>query len=294
MFLVVLVRNTFSDLLPAKLGTLIYIFLTRTRLGIPLSSGSATFALAFLLDSISILPLILVCALLSSSQTEISLPVLVSAALALAAAIGALFIFLPRGLSILGSLLPKLWFLSISLRKQLSTLLMESASRVKEIEHAGIWGRLLCLSVLIRLGKYVGLYVFLYALLMPQGYTLSSLPFPLVFFGLCAAEFAASVPFLSGLGGFGAYQGAWISTFTLLGFPLDLAKVTSLGHHLFTQAYGYGLGAAAFLLVSLPLFARETHLNRTLAPEHHFSFGAKCIAALVVVGVLAWGALLFL
>jgi len=294
MFLVVLVRNTFSDLLPARIGTLIYVFLIRTRLGIPLSAGGATFALAFLLDIIAIVPLIITCVFLSSTEAPLSAGVLLGGALLLAIIVILLFFALPKALALLGSDRMDFRIIPQKHRAKVADRLSETAGRIREIEHAGIWGRLLCLSVLIRFGKYLGLYLFLYALLSPQGFTLESLPFPTVFFGLCAAEFAASVPFLAGLGGFGAYQGAWITTFSLLGFPLELAKITSLGHHLFTQAYGYGIGAAALALLSLPLYMRRGTVNRSSLPEHPFRFGVKCMFSLGVAGLLALGCLTYL
>jgi len=48
MFLVVLVRNFFADLLPARLGTVIYIYLVNSRLGVPFGAATASFSLAFI------------------------------------------------------------------------------------------------------------------------------------------------------------------------------------------------------------------------------------------------------
>ncbi|PID74180.1 MAG: hypothetical protein CSB32_02115 [Desulfobacterales bacterium] len=59
LFLVVLVRNFFSDLLPARLGTLVYVFIVNTRLGIPWGPATSSFALAFLFDLLAMAPLIL-------------------------------------------------------------------------------------------------------------------------------------------------------------------------------------------------------------------------------------------
>ena len=63
---------------------------------------------------------------------------------------------------------------------------------------------------------------------------------------------AASLP-ISGIAGFGAYEGAWAGVFILLGFPAAMAKATSLSHHLVTQLYGYLIGIASILtLLALP------------------------------------------
>ena len=54
LFLITLVRGFFSDLLPARLGTLIYIYLVQTRLGIPFGPAASSFAYSFIFDMISL------------------------------------------------------------------------------------------------------------------------------------------------------------------------------------------------------------------------------------------------
>ena len=72
-----------------------------------------------------------------------------------------------------------------------------------------------------------------------------------VFWGVCAAEVAASLP-VSGLAGFGAYEGAWTIAFYNLGLTKELAAMTGVAHHLFTQVYGYSIGVLALLVLLLP------------------------------------------
>lgn len=272
MYLIVLVRNTFSDLLPARLGTLMYVFLVRTRLGIPLDPAGASFALAFLFDIIALAPLIMLCVFLAGGQGEFSAPALLLGGAALFILSSTMILILPWGLNkgaqVLRALLPA----SSSWTVRLVELVSSVAARIEESRKAGAYARVFILSIFVRLFKYIGLYLFLFAMLYPRGYDLASLPFPKIFLGLCASELAASLP-ISGIAGFGAYQGAWIATFTLLGFPLDLATITSVGHHLFTQAYGYSLGAAAFLLVLLPLFKRAVITSATTNSVRFGSFG---------------------
>jgi hypothetical protein len=273
MYLIVLVRNTFSDLLPARLGTLMYVFLVRTRLGIPLDPAGASFALAFLFDIIALAPLIMLCVFLAGGQGDFSASALLIGGAVLFLISSMMILLLPWGLTkgaqILRALLPA----SSPWTVRLVGLLASVASRIEESRKAGAYARVFILSIFVRLFKYIGLYLFLYAMLAPRGYDLASLPFPKIFLGLCASELAASLP-ISGIAGFGAYQGAWIATFTLLGFPLDLATVTSVGHHLFTQAYGYSLGAAAFLLVLLPIFKRSLRAHEEAPAPHTGRFGS--------------------
>ena len=64
MLLTTLIRNLFSDLLPARIGTLSYVWVVTQRLGVPLQSAASSFALAFLFDMIVMAPLLLIALLL--------------------------------------------------------------------------------------------------------------------------------------------------------------------------------------------------------------------------------------
>lgn len=66
LFLVTLVRNFFSDLLPARLGTLVYIYLVQNRLGLPFGVAAASFGLSFIFDMLSLAFLILLAAIMVS------------------------------------------------------------------------------------------------------------------------------------------------------------------------------------------------------------------------------------
>ncbi|RIL03052.1 MAG: hypothetical protein DCC75_13090 [Proteobacteria bacterium] len=135
----------------------------------------------------------------------------------------------------------------------IARFLRQTASEIDKLGSKEAYLKVLFLSLLVRLSKYSSLYVLLLALLLPRGYTPASLPAPEIFLVLFSAELAATLPF-AGFAAIGAYQGAWIMAFSLLGFPLHLAQVTSLAHHIFTQVYGYTLGLIALLLLSLPAF----------------------------------------
>ena len=248
LFLIVLVRNLFSDLLPARIGSLIYIYLLNSRLGIAISSASSSFALAFLFDTMAIAPIALFAAATGSTGGISPASLMIAAFTALA------------GSATLIHLLPHFgawahaWLKNGksqgARREKVIRLLTEIQRDLAAVKHAGIYSRLFALSIAVRLGKYLTLYAFLLALLLPRGYEIGQLSFARVFPGLCASELAASLP-VSGIAGFGAYQGAWVLSFSLLGWPLELAKLTSVAHHLFTQAWGYSLGALAFLLLIL-------------------------------------------
>ena len=93
-----------------------------------------------------------------------------------------------------------------------------------------------------------------------------------------------------GIAAFGAYEGAWAFTFELLGYPGHIAKLTAISHHLFTQVYGYLLGASAFLLLLLPQFKRESPLTGTAYQrDSHAVFSLKVATAVFLLWLILVG-----
>lgn len=176
---------------------------------------------------------------------------LILAGLLLAACSGAVLLLLPPLLTFSSGLLPKLVFLTVNLNTWLDTGLQALRSELLLLQKSGMLLRILVLSLGVRCCKYLSLYVLLLSLILPLGYLPGDFPLAKVFFGLTAAEMAASLP-ISGIAGFGAYEGAWSLVFQLLGYPEKLSAPTSISHHLLTQVYGYSLGGTAFLLLLLP------------------------------------------
>lgn len=250
LFLITLVRNLFSDLLPARLGTLIYIYLARSRLGISWSGASASFAYSFIFDILSLGFLILLATLATLGLSGYPW-LLMLTGLILAIVSGGLLVLLPRLLSISVNLFSTLSFVSKNKQVKLTAGLQGLRTELMLLQKSGMLLRILILSFGVRCCKYISLYCLLLALVIPLGYSLSSFPLPKVFFGLTAAEMAASLP-ISGIAGFGAYEGAWSLVFQLLGYSEKLSALTSVTHHLTTQVYGYALGGVAFLLLLLP------------------------------------------
>lgn len=255
LFLITVVRNFFSDLLPARMGTLIYIYLVQTRLGIPFSAAATSFAFAFVFDMIALAVLIIPAVLIVSSETIALGTALIFSTLLL---IGSL-VFL--------SLLPNLLHWTqlilrnkkthfIPLREPLAKALNSFHDDVILARKQSIYWRIFALSIGVRCCKYLTLYTLLLALVVPLGFTVPDFPLPKVFLGLCSAELAASLP-ISGIAGFGAYEGAWALVFQLLGYTEQIAALTAISHHLITQIYGYSLGVFALLILLLPLFKKE-------------------------------------
>lgn len=259
LFLIILVRNFFSDLLPARLGTLIYIYLVQTRLGIAFGAAASSFAYDFIFDMVSLALLIILAVLLQSSAL-ISPPVVIGGGVILGGLSMGVLLALPAILRLLAKLISSAVPLSAKFRQRLRDALLDTGRNLDLARGQGIFWRIFALSLGVRCCKYLSLYVLLLALVLPLDFSVQDFPLPKVFLGLCSAELAASLP-ISGIAGFGVYEGAWAMVFQLLGYPERIAVLTSISHHLLTQVYGYSLGALALLVLLLPLFKRETKVE---------------------------------
>jgi uncharacterized protein (TIRG00374 family) len=260
LFLITIVRNLFADLLPARLGTLMYVYLVRTRIGIPLHAGTSSFAYSFLFDLIGNCPIILFCVLSFKMPEEINRTILILAVLALLLVTIITIFLLPFMITIGIQITERI---KNDLAEKITTLLIETKKSIKEVQKARMYDRILILSVGIRIFKYAGLYVFLLGLGTSLGLDPKMLIPGVSLLGLLTAEFAASLP-ISGIAGFGAYEGAWAYTFSLLGIDLRMAEMTAFSHHLFTQAYGYSIGIISLLILLVPYFYRSEQLPRVI------------------------------
>jgi uncharacterized membrane protein YbhN (UPF0104 family) len=260
LFLVVLVRNFFSDLLPARLGTAVYVYLVTTRLGIPFAAAASSFAVSLLLDILAMAPLLLLAGVMLGGSDALLIGALVLGIVTLF-----LWMMLPWVLNVLASQLLRPFWRRYSWARMLVRAAIGTRCDLRRMQRAGIYGRVFVLSILIRLAKYSGMYFLLYALLAPEGYSFGDLSFARVFIGLSAAELAASTP-VSGIAAFGAYEGAWTLAFQLLGFPARIAQLSSLAHHGITQVCGYGFGLIATLLLLVPRLAVLRPLRRRTLP----------------------------
>lgn len=255
MYLVTLVRNFFSDLLPARIGTLIYIYLITHKLGISFGAATSSFAFSFLFDMIS-LSILVVFAVGSVASDFFSPVTVVAASVALLVVCIGVMVFLPGLFQWVAGMLNRSPFKSKRLFNRWAEAVRVTGEEVSKAIQSGIYFRVLMLSFLVRAGKYLSLYALLMAIVIPMGYNLDHFPLPKVFLGLCGAEMSASLP-ISGIAGFGVYEGAWALVFQMLGYSKEVSALTSIAHHLISQLYGYTLGAMALIFLLLPIFSGE-------------------------------------
>ncbi len=289
LFLVTLVRNFFSDLLPARIGTLVYIYIVNKRLNVPLSAATSSFAICFLFDiiAVSLLGVFTSLCYFSNSRTFILATI---AGLFLLLCTFLILYFLPRFLVECGKLIGRSGFLREPRRDTLKNSIEEIGTEINMTKQSGVYGKVFALSLLVRFFKYVSLYMLFIGLISGLGESVKMFPLFKVVTGMIAAELSASLP-ISGIAGFGAYEGTWAFVFQLLGYSEKLSVVTSVSHHLITQVYGYGLGSLAVLALLLPAMTNPRRYKGSKSGKEtvlSFFWVRVSILIVTVFAVMIW------
>lgn len=258
MFLVTLVRNLFADLLPARVGSLVYVVILNVRFGFPVEIGTSVWAIAFVLDLVVMAPLIaLGVMVVGAARLGISIGALAAVASLFFIVTVAALSYLPQIVSMAGRFVA--WIAPMCRKAAAAKEKFElTAAQIRAIYRKGGLARVIVLSFLVRILKYGCLVFLVYAILSPidpARYTLGAIGYWPVFLGASLAELSASTP-LSGIGGFGIYEGVWTGTFYLLGYPRELAALSGVSAHVITQLFGYSLGVLGTIVLMAPLLWR--------------------------------------
>ena len=261
--LVTLARGLFVDLLPARIGSLSYVYLLRYHARVPVDDALASFFIAFLFDVLSIAPLVLLAVLVVQTDTAIGVAGLVAFSILL-------LVLATVALLALGPVLGTLsgWLRGIAKRlrpgrpgqwlRLCGETLSTTDTRVQQVRKRGVLAPVLGLSLAIRLTKYAAFYFLLQAVLMPHGLARGSLDVFRVFLGVAGAELSASLP-IHGIAGFGTYEATWALTLSHLGMTWELAILSGFATHIISQAHDYGLGILALLWLMRPRGSSDGH-----------------------------------
>lgn len=258
MFFVTLVRNLFADLLPARVGSLVYVIVLNARFGFPLEIGTSVWAVAFVLDMVVMVPLIALGAVVvGSARLGMSVVMLAAVAAFFFIATATALSCLPQVMRAAGHFvvwIAPAWRKGVLIKEKLGL----TAAEIRVIYRKGIMARVIALSFMVRILKYGCIAFLVYAILNPidpDRYTLRAIGYWPVFLGASLAELSASTP-LSGVGGFGLYEGVWTGAFYLLGYPRELAALSGVSAHVITQLFGYSLGVLGIVVLMAPLLRR--------------------------------------
>jgi hypothetical protein len=260
IFLVTLIRNLFVDLLPARIGSLSYIYILNKRLNFSFELAASSFVVAIVFDFLTLSPfLVLAIFAVGLGSTTVS-----NVTLLIMSLIFFLLIFI-----ILWKIVPFFNFLSIIYRLALRALRLErkkwaqisiekislTVDSLSQIKEKKIYWPVFFLSLSIRLAKYASLYFLLFSFLRSHGFLLKELSFWKTILGTTGAELSSALP-IKGIAGFGTWESAWAITFKLMGFEQRLAILSGIGVHLLTNLFEYSLGIISILILALPFLIR--------------------------------------
>jgi uncharacterized membrane protein YbhN (UPF0104 family) len=261
VFLVTFIRNSLIDLLPARIGSLSYIYVLNKRLGFPFEAAASSFVLAFVLDFLTLSPFLITSVIaVGLGSNALSTP-----ALLLLAAAFFVLVFL-----VYWRLVPLARFCLAAFRRLLRLaraeerpgartavqkfeLTIQSLDSVRRGQKAA---PIFMLSFLIRLAKYLSIFALFFALLRSHGFSLRDLSFWTLILGLSGAELTSALP-IKGLAGFGTWESAWALTFKLMDFDPRLAIISGIGIHLLTNIFEYSLGIGSILVLVWPYLRRK-------------------------------------
>ncbi|HSQ34808.1 MAG TPA: lysylphosphatidylglycerol synthase transmembrane domain-containing protein [Candidatus Binatia bacterium] len=253
VFLTTVVQNALGDLVPARLASLgSYVWLMKKRLAVAADSAASTFIVSFVLDLVTLGPLLLLAVAVRfgmaapPGDTWLSLKwaagfglIFFAASAAAAWWIGPLtriFARLPRvmarGRETSG------W-------AKVAAFLERVAASMEIVHRGGALLRLFAVSLLIRLIKYGSLFALTESLLVETGFAAPHpSPWDLII-GVSATELVASLP-IPAIGQFGVWEGGMVGVLVMMGFPREQATLVAFGVHGITTAFEYLAALLAF------------------------------------------------
>jgi len=270
--LVTVARDLFTDILPARLGSLSYIYILVRKYSVPLEVCMSTFVVSAVLDSIAIMPILVLALIIVGSQSFSIFP---SFYLIVSASAFVIFIlilvFLDR-LIRLGIKILDWFFVKIKLRRArfvdyAMNKIVFMNDNIMEIKGRKVYPQVFGLTVIIRILKFVVYYILLLSIVMSMGYGVTEISFWKSFLGTASAELSATLPTHS-LAGIGTYEASWTVAFILLGFPKDFAIISGFSFHAIKLAYNITFGLVALIVL---IFVSRKVKNSGLPKEQEMA-----------------------
>ena len=281
LFVVTGVRNMVVDLLPARLGELIFVTMLKKGCGVSIPAGLATLALSLLLDIFILIPVLLAVSLL-----PLATPALQQGSLPAALLMGGLWVVgavvLWPGLRLLAR-----WAQARTrpdgMMARPARFLLALSEALTRCRQGRILGRALLLTVAIRVLKYGGLYLLFDAVVASPGMVAVGADFIDVLVALIASEAGASLP-MPTLMSFGTYEAGGAAALVLLGYPLAGAVITLLSVHIASQVLDYSVGCACLGLFFLTRMGNSNVAS--VAGSRSVGRWTRWRAPLVFIGLL--------
>lgn len=264
-YLVTLVRNMLVDVAPARLGELSYIAMMNKRHRVSGHACVSSLTISFLFDIVALAMVMTGVILLEWMRGGFhSWMLLVVCVLAVISVIGVLCLY--RGVRIAAGLIARLARRRHTRFLQwLSHFAMATADAIDASRTAGVTGRVLGLSLVVRAFKYTALYAIFLAVTVGNFPELATVPLPHALLAFAAAEAATSLP-LPAFMSFGPHEAGTTLALSLMGFPAASVMIAGLAFHIWSQFVDYSLGAIGFLAFVFftkrgsPMHTRTSHI----------------------------------
>lgn len=245
LFLVAMSRNMFVDMLPARLGELSYIAMLNRGFKVGVDACLSSLAISFVFDLFALALLIL--GLIGYQLLFADLqPWIIGTFLMIFVVSGGILVFLFPVLQWLSTRLAIFHFASKGLVGKLMSLFEDTVASLQLARQGKIIGRVLALSIGVRIFKYLGLYLIFLGVVLPSFPDIDR-EFSSVLIALVSAEASASLPVPSFMS-FGTYEAGGAFALIALGAGKAISVIVMLALHIWSQVVDYGLGIGATIL----------------------------------------------
>jgi len=260
MFLVVLIRNAFNMVLPARTGELSYVYVLQRKFKFPLEVGISTLAIVLIFDLVIVFSLIIISiVVVLINKFSGSYLAVVLIAMGLLIILVLVLLYFSKVVGFITIIMYKiLKRYRIGKNKAMQVIykkLVDIKKNIEIIQERKIYWKITLSSISIRILKFVSYYMLIYAILKPEGYTFKELNFWIIFLAVEAAEISAVLP-THALAGFGTYEGAFLLVLGILGFTITgiAWEAVAFGYHIITLTFIVILGFIAMIILSLPFY----------------------------------------
>lgn len=252
-----IILSFLNNLLPARIGELLFPLLLRRRHQIPIGKSLALLLIARLFDFLAVSSLFLVFAFLVRGQLTAVAQQVVLAAITVLAPSLLLLATLPwlgkQGLAIFEWLLAHLGLAEYRLSRWLCQLGERVVTAVAQVHHGRIYLKTFLWSILGWLSTFAWFAAFLQAFDLP-------IPYTFVVVGATFAVLANAIPFIT-VGGFGAHDAGWAFGFSLTGMGWETAVVTGFAVNVLTILASIVFSAGVIMYFSLRSFRGQREIG---------------------------------
>jgi len=242
LFLVAMSRNMFVDMLPARLGELSYIAMLNRGFKVGADACLSSLVISFVFDLIALALLVL--GLIGYQLLFANLQQWIIGIFVMILVIsGGILVFLYPFLQWLSRRLALFQWTRNGFLKKIKNLLEDTVISLQQAREGGIVGRVLSLSIGVRIFKYLGLYLLFLGVVLPSFPDMER-DISSVFITLVSAEASACLPVPSFMS-FGTYEAGGAFALLALGAGKAVSVIIMLALHIWSQIVDYALGIGA-------------------------------------------------